>query len=126
MKVRINFGHRCVDRLALIEGQTGLRRLFDELKMPYPTTAVHIGRRAGKLPELVEYHNDAVRDLEQVWAVYSVYYIIDLCFRHTKVLVKYLHGGKIGKTRPTIRLNASLGCCGGETRDAIEYYTSVS
>ncbi|KAI8968617.1 hypothetical protein BD414DRAFT_541409 [Trametes punicea] len=38
------------------------------------------------------------------------------------VLVKYLKGGKIGKKRPTVRIGGFLGC-GGETKDAIDYYT---
>jgi len=46
--------------------------------VPYPTTAVHIGRKVGKLPELIEYHNTTVRELEQV-------------------LVRYLKGGKIAR-----------------------------
>lgn len=81
----------------------GLRAVFDSVRVPYPTTSVHIGRKVGKLPELIEYHNTTVRELEEV-------------------LVKYLKGGKLGRSRPTIRIGATCGC-GGAKKDAIEYYT---
>lgn len=77
--------------------------MFDSTKMPYPTTSVHIGRKVGKLPELIEYHNQTVRDFEQV-------------------LVKYLKGGKIAKKRPTITIGATCGI-GGSKKDAIDFYT---
>ncbi|EIW54410.1 DUF221-domain-containing protein [Trametes versicolor FP-101664 SS1] len=82
----------------------GLRAIFESVQVPYPTTSVHIGRRVGRLPDLVEYHNNAVRDLEAV-------------------LVKYLKGGKIGKKRPTITIGGFMGC-GGEKKDAIDFYTA--
>ncbi|KZV92781.1 DUF221-domain-containing protein [Exidia glandulosa HHB12029] len=82
----------------------GLQSLLLSLQMPYPTTAVHIGRKVGKLPELVEYHNDAVRELETY-------------------LVRYLKGGRIGKKRPTISKGGACGC-GGEKKDAIDFYTA--
>jgi calcium permeable stress-gated cation channel len=44
----------------------GLREVFEGLQIPYPTTSVHIGRKVGKLPELIEYHNAIVREFEQV------------------------------------------------------------
>lgn len=88
-----------------LQSDQGLQSLFDSLKVPYPTTAVHIGRRVGQLPDLMEYHNQAVRDLEQV-------------------LVRYLKGGKVGAKRPTITLGGFLGV-GGKTVDAIDYYTCV-
>lgn len=72
-------------------------------KVPYPTTSVHINRRVGKLPELIEYHNTTVRELEQV-------------------LVSYLKGGKIAKERPTVRIGGWLGM-GGNKMDAIDFYT---
>ena len=59
----------------------------------------------GKLPDLIEYHNEAVRELE-------------------KVLVKYLKGGRIAKQRPTVRVNGFL-CFGGEKKDAIDFWTCV-
>ncbi|KAJ7125115.1 hypothetical protein C8R44DRAFT_618715 [Mycena epipterygia] len=81
----------------------GIKEIFDSVRVPYPTTSVHIGRKVGKLPELIEYHNETVRELET----------------H---LVKYLRGGKIGKRRPTVRIGGSCGC-GGTKKDAIEFYT---
>jgi len=87
------------------QSDEGLRAIFESTKVPYPTTAVHIGRKVGKLPELIEYHNTTVRELEQV-------------------LVRYLKGGKIAKERPTIRIGGWLGM-GGQKRDAIDFYTCV-
>lgn len=87
-----------------LQSDGGLAGLFDDMRMPYPTTAVHIGRRVGRLPEMIEYHNQAVRDLEQV-------------------LVKYLKGGKMGKKRPTITIGGVLGF-GGAKKDAIDYYSA--
>ncbi|QRV98162.1 hypothetical protein RhiJN_26181 [Ceratobasidium sp. AG-Ba] len=86
-----------------LQSDPGLAGLFDDLRVPYPTTAVHIGRRVGRLPELIELHNEAVRQLEQV-------------------LVTYLKGGKLGKKRPTITIGGFLGF-GGEKKDAIDYYS---
>jgi len=86
------------------QSDEGIKSIFDTVKVPYPTTSVHIGRKVGKLPELIEYHNTTVREFE-------------------KVLVKYLKGGKLGRKRPTIRLGGKCGC-GGVTKDAIEYYTA--
>ncbi|THV05142.1 DUF221-domain-containing protein [Dendrothele bispora CBS 962.96] len=86
-----------------LQSDEGIRAIFESVKVPYPTTSVHIGRRVGRLPELIEYHNNTVRELEQV-------------------LVKYLKGGRVGKKRPTIRLNSCCGC-GGQKKDAIDFYT---
>lgn len=86
-----------------LQSDEGLRSIFESVQVPYPTTSVHIGRKVGRLPELIEYHNDAVRELEAV-------------------LVTYLKGGKIGKKRPTITIGGFLGM-GGEKKDAIDYYT---
>ncbi|KAG6841425.1 hypothetical protein C0991_011319 [Blastosporella zonata] len=82
----------------------GLRAIFESTKVPYPTTSVHIGRKVGKLPQLIDYHNATVREFEAV-------------------LVKYLKGGKLGKKRPTIRVGATCGM-GGMKKDAIEHYTA--
>lgn len=82
----------------------GLKEFLDGLKMPYPVTSLHIGRKVGRLPELIEYHNQTVRDLEAV-------------------LVRYLRGGKIGKRRPTIRVGGFCGCMGVK-KDAIDFYTA--
>lgn len=54
------------------------------------------GRSVGQLPDLIEHHNQTVRDLETV-------------------LVRYLKGGRIGKTRPTITVGGFLGI-GGEKK----------
>lgn len=88
-----------------LQSDEGLRAIFESTHAPYPTTAVHIGRHVGRLPELIEFHNNAVRELESV-------------------LVKYLKDGKIGKKRPTIRLGGFM-CFGGKKEDAINYYTCV-
>ncbi|TFK44887.1 hypothetical protein BDQ12DRAFT_702212 [Crucibulum laeve] len=86
------------------QSDEGLRAIMDGTHMPYPATSVHIGRKVGKLPDLIEYHNNTVKELEEI-------------------LVKYLKGGKIGKHRPTIRIG---GCCGlgGMKKDAIDFYTA--
>lgn len=86
-----------------LQSDHGIREIFETVKVPYPTTSVHVGRKVGALPELIEYHNTTVRDLE-------------------KCLVKYLKGGKIGKNRPTVRIGGSCGC-GGRKEDAINFYT---
>lgn len=85
------------------QSDEGIRKIFEDVQVPYPTTTVHIGRKVGKLPELVEYHNTTVRELEQI-------------------LVTYLKGGKIAKERPTIRIGGFLGM-GGTKKDAIDFYT---
>ncbi|KAH8828425.1 DUF221-domain-containing protein [Flagelloscypha sp. PMI_526] len=82
----------------------GIKGIFDGVKVPYPTTSVNVGRRVGKLPELIDYHNATVRELEQV-------------------LVRYLKNGRIGKKRPKVRIGGFLGM-GGQTFDAIDYYTA--
>lgn len=86
------------------QSDEGLRAIFESTGAPYPTTAVHIGRHVGRLPELIERHNEAVRELEAV-------------------LVRYLKDGKIAKERPTRRLGGFL-CCGGRKVDAIDFYTA--
>ncbi|KAK2463127.1 hypothetical protein APHAL10511_004782 [Amanita phalloides] len=86
------------------QGDEGLRAIFESVKVPYPTTNVHIGRKVGRLPELIEYHNETVRQFEQV-------------------LVRYLKGGKLGKNRPMIRVGGFMGC-GGVKMDAIDFYTN--
>ena len=81
----------------------GIKAIFDGLGVPYPTTSVHIGRRVGKLPDLIQYHNQTVREFEEI-------------------LVKYLKGGKVRSKRPTIRIGGCCGC-GGVNKDAIDFYT---
>lgn len=73
-----------------------LQSLFSDLNIPYPATSVHIARDVGRLPDLIKYHNDAVRDLE-------------------RILVRYLKGGKAGRNRPTLRIGGFLGI-GGQKR----------
>ncbi|KAI0758495.1 DUF221-domain-containing protein [Trametes elegans] len=73
-----------------LQSDEGLRAIFESVQVPYPTTSVHIGRRVDRLPDLIEYHNNVVRDLEAV-------------------LVKYLKGGKIGKKRPTVTIGEPSG-----------------
>jgi hypothetical protein len=85
------------------QSDEGLKAIFESTKVPYPTTSVHIGRKVGRLPELIEYHDSTVREFEQV-------------------LVQYLKGGKLGKNRPVITVGGSMGC-GGEKKDAIDFYT---
>lgn len=88
-----------------LQSDEGIKAIFDTVQVPYPTTAVHIGRRVGDLPRLIEAHNNLVREFEHV-------------------LVRYLKDGKIGKKRPTIHVGGFAGM-GGEKRDAIDYYTCV-
>ncbi|KAI0035460.1 DUF221-domain-containing protein [Vararia minispora EC-137] len=84
------------------QSDEGIRLLFESTQVPYPTTSVHIGRRVGMLPQLIDAHNDTVRKFEQV-------------------LVYYLKGGRIRKERPTVRIGGFMGF-GGVKHDAIDYY----
>lgn len=86
-----------------LQSDEGIRAIFESVQVPYPTTSVHVNRRVGKLPELIEFHNNAVCELEVI-------------------LVRYLKGGKIAKERPTIRVGGFLGM-GGKKMDAIDFYT---
>lgn len=52
------------------QSDRGLAELLQSLRVPYPTTAVHIGRKVGSLPRLIQQHNDAVRALEAVLTTY--------------------------------------------------------
>ncbi|KDN52353.1 DUF221-domain-containing protein [Tilletiaria anomala UBC 951] len=88
-----------------LQSDQALSSMLSTLKMPYPTTEVHIGRETGLLPDLIEKHQDLVRKLE-------------------RVLAKYLKNpGKVSGKRPTVTLNGWLGL-GGETVDAIDFYTA--
>jgi calcium permeable stress-gated cation channel len=87
------------------QSDEGVAKIFSDLGVPYPATSVHVGRRVGHLPELIEQHNNLVRELENY-------------------LVRYLKGGKIGKKRPTIRVGSVFGF-GGKKVDAIDHYTLV-
>jgi len=86
------------------QSDDGLKDILGRLGMPYPTTSVHIGRRVGDLPDLIEYHNETVRQFEEV-------------------LVRYLKGGKLRAKRPTVRVGGFWGM-GGKKLDAIDFYTA--
>ncbi|EST04468.1 protein of unknown function DUF4463 [Kalmanozyma brasiliensis GHG001] len=87
------------------QADNALGAVLSELKMPYPTTEVHIGRRVGILPDLIEKHNDLVRELE-------------------RVLAKYLKNpNQVPAKRPTKTIGGFMGC-GGKKVDAIDYLTS--
>lgn len=73
----------------------------DGIKIRNDIEATCIGRRLGDFPELVEHHNDAVRDLE-------------------RVLVKYLKHDRVGRL-PTVRIGGHFGF-GGKKVPAIDYY----
>ncbi|ODN77914.1 hypothetical protein L202_05019 [Cryptococcus amylolentus CBS 6039] len=75
----------------------------DGIKIGPQIEATCIGRRLQDFPEMVEKHNDAVKDLE-------------------KHLVKYLKNGQVGTKRPTVRKGGFLGLLGGTKKDAIDYY----
>ena len=66
----------------------GLAHLLRSLKIPYPTTAVHIGRRFGALPSLINVHSSAVKALE-------------------RVLTNYLKNPNRLPKRPTLRINGT-------------------
>ena len=87
------------------QSDEGIRSILESVQIPYLATSVHNGRRVGRLPELIEYHNNVVRKLEQG-------------------LVTNLKGGKIGAKRPTLRKGGFWGM-GGEVVDAIDEYTYV-
>ncbi|OCB91034.1 DUF221-domain-containing protein [Sanghuangporus baumii] len=86
------------------QSDEGIRSILESMQVPYPATSVHIGRRVGRLSELIEFHNNAVRELE-------------------KILVRYLKDGKIAPKRPTITKGGFLGI-GGTKYDAIDFYTN--
>ncbi|EPQ31421.1 uncharacterized protein PFL1_00756 [Pseudozyma flocculosa PF-1] len=87
-----------------LQSDPALSTMLSQIKMPYPTTEVHIGRRVGRLPELIEKHNDLVRELEHV-------------------LARYLKNpDRLPAKRPTVRIGGFMGC-GGNRVDAIDYYT---
>ncbi|GAA6005269.1 uncharacterized protein JCM10292_005362 [Rhodotorula paludigena] len=82
----------------------GLAGLLASLNIPYPTTAVHIGRRVGALPALIKKHNETVKELEEV-------------------LTTYLrHPDHVPTSRPTKRIGGKFGL-GGQTVDSIDYLT---
>ncbi|PWN22893.1 DUF221-domain-containing protein [Microstroma glucosiphilum] len=81
-----------------------LAGLLSSIGMPYPTTDVHISRVVGQLPELIEEHDNTVRQLE-------------------KVLAKWLKGkDSVPAARPQMRLGGLCGI-GGRKVDAVDYLT---
>lgn len=82
----------------------GLSALLSSLNIPYPTTAVHIGRRVGALPGLIEKHNDAVKELEEVLTTY------------------FKNPDNLPTNRPKKKLGGWMGM-GGQSVDAVDYLT---
>ncbi|GAA5846360.1 hypothetical protein JCM5353_005262 [Sporobolomyces roseus] len=82
----------------------GLSALLSSLNIPYPTTAVHIGRRVGALPGLIEKHNDAVKELEEVLTTY------------------FKNPDNLPTNRPRKKLGGWMGM-GGQSVDAVDYLT---
>ncbi|KAL9936188.1 hypothetical protein V8E36_005030 [Tilletia maclaganii] len=87
-----------------LQSDEALAGVLSSIGMPYPTTEVHIGRVVGALPELIEKHNNFVRELERVFASYLK------------------DPNEIPAKRPTVSIGGSMGC-GGKRVDAIDYYT---
>ncbi|BGP43319.1 hypothetical protein JCM10450v2_007469 [Rhodotorula kratochvilovae] len=81
----------------------GLQGLLASLNIPYPTTAVHIGRRVGALPALIKKHNETVMELEEV-------------------LTRYFKKPEKMGARPTKRIGGWMGL-GGQKVDAVDYLT---
>ncbi|GAA6058859.1 hypothetical protein JCM10212_002803 [Sporobolomyces blumeae] len=82
----------------------GLAALLSSLNVPYPTSAVHIGRRVGALPALIEKHNEAVKELEGVLTRY------------------FKDPDRVPTKRPTKKLGGWMGI-GTKKVDAIDYLT---
>ncbi|GAA5992952.1 hypothetical protein JCM5350_003057 [Sporobolomyces pararoseus] len=82
----------------------GLSALLSSLNIPYPTTAVHIGRRVGALPSLIEKHNETVKELEEVLTTY------------------FKNPDRLPTNRPKKRLGGWMGM-GGKKVDAVDYLT---
>jgi hypothetical protein len=85
-----------------LQQDDGLNEILGK-SLPYPITSVHMARTVGDLPQLIEYHNQTVRDFEAV-------------------LVKYLKGGVHNKSRPVVTFGGFCGI-GAVHKDAIDYYT---
>jgi hypothetical protein len=82
----------------------GLSSLLSSLNVPYPTTAVHIGRRVGALPSLIEKHNETVKELEEVLTTY------------------FKNPDRVPTNRPRKRIGGWMGM-GGKKVDAVDYLT---
>lgn len=77
---------------------------LSSIGLPYATTDVHISRLVGKLPDLIEEHDDTVRKLE-------------------RVLAKWLKNpNEVPSKRPTMRIGGRA-CFGGEDVDAVTHLT---
>ncbi|TIC12695.1 DUF221-domain-containing protein [Wallemia mellicola] len=74
------------------------------IDIPYEFSSTHVSRKVGKLPTLIEKHNDAVRRLEQTLTTY------------------FKKGTIMNRPRPLHRIGGFL-CFGGQKVDAISYYT---
>uniref|UniRef100_A0A0W0F141 Uncharacterized protein n=1 Tax=Moniliophthora roreri TaxID=221103 RepID=A0A0W0F141_MONRR len=49
-----------------LRSDEGISRILTGLKIPYPTTSVHIGHKVGQLPDVIKYHNQTVREFKAV------------------------------------------------------------
>lgn len=85
------------------QSDAGLYKIFTAMQLPYPVTSVRIGMHVGALPHLIERHNNAVLQLEEVVA-------------------KYANEDEPTRQRPTIVVGGFCGL-GGTRTDAIKYYT---
>ena len=74
------------------------------IDVPYEFSATHVSRKVGRLPQLIEKHNEAVRKLEQILTTY------------------FKKGTIVNKPRPLHRVDGIM-CFGGKKVDAITYYT---
>lgn len=81
-----------------------LQQLIASLQVPYPTTAVHVGRKVGDVPTLIEDHSETVKSFEQK-------------------LTTYIKRGANPNKRPKLSSGGCLGV-GGEKKDAIDVYKS--
>ncbi|KAJ7076822.1 DUF221-domain-containing protein [Mycena belliarum] len=84
-----------------LQTDAGLNEIIGNAS-PYPVTSIHMARTVGELPQLIEFHNQTVRDFEAI-------------------LVKYLKAGNT-RARPVVTFGGIFGF-GGVHKDAIEYYT---
>ncbi|KAK7057546.1 DUF221-domain-containing protein [Favolaschia claudopus] len=84
-----------------LQQDVGLMEILPKT-LPYPISSFHIARTVGDLPQLIEYHNETVREFEAV-------------------LVKFLKS-KNATSRPVVIRGAFCGI-GGVRHDAIDFYT---
>ncbi|CAO1617447.1 unnamed protein product [Parajaminaea phylloscopi] len=87
-----------------LRSDEALAGALSSIGMPYATTDVHISRVVGQLPDLIEKHDEYVRQLE-------------------RVLAKWLKDPqKVPQSRPTMRIGG-WACFGGKQVDAVDYLT---